>query len=375
MAKKSWARQMGAVLRKDGPKFFLLNVISFAASIGLVRLYLNLTGFPRIGSGPVHISHVLWGGLLLFVAALLVLVIDYRKVYIASAILAGAGMGLFIDEVGKFITSDYNYFIPIAAPIVYAFFLVTLLAYQRIRRLPGRSLARKMNQALESIQQDLVEPLSPKETRQVITQLGEVAKGSPAERRTHLAQLLLGYLQQEDPRPIRRSFWQRTKGRWQRWLQEGRLRGLLVFGLLAMGLWTLKNVLEFIPWLPINIQALLHSFRLGPETSYDSTWVVYQLRQGLEAVCGLSFLAAAVLLALRRASKALVLAYLAELLSFFVLNLLIFYYEQFSTIFLVLVQFLLLAGLVTYQRRFEAFQEPVRRVTRGWLNWVERVTR
>jgi hypothetical protein len=29
----------------------------------LTRLYLNLTGFPHIGAGGLHIAHLLWGGL------------------------------------------------------------------------------------------------------------------------------------------------------------------------------------------------------------------------------------------------------------------------------------------------------------------------
>lgn len=56
--------------------------------------------------GDFHIAHVLWGGLLGAVAAVLLLFI-WRgpNVICVGSLLAGIGFGLFIDEVGKFITS------------------------------------------------------------------------------------------------------------------------------------------------------------------------------------------------------------------------------------------------------------------------------
>ena len=35
------------------------------------RWYLQATGYPQVGGGELHIAHMLWGGFLLVVAALL----------------------------------------------------------------------------------------------------------------------------------------------------------------------------------------------------------------------------------------------------------------------------------------------------------------
>ena len=119
-------------------------LIAFAATVIGTRWFLELTGFPKVGGGDLHIAHALWGGLLLFGGALLPLIWLGRRLHLAAAVLTGAGMGLFIDEVGKFITTRNDYFYPAAAPIIYATFLLGLLLLLGVRRLPGERVASPM---------------------------------------------------------------------------------------------------------------------------------------------------------------------------------------------------------------------------------------
>jgi hypothetical protein len=65
------------------------------------------------------VAHVLWGGLLLFVAVALPLSFVNRYALWVSSVLGRIGVGLFIDEVGKFITQGNDYFFPLAFPIIY----------------------------------------------------------------------------------------------------------------------------------------------------------------------------------------------------------------------------------------------------------------
>ena len=113
----------------------LLMLVAFAATVIGTRWFLAWTGFPKIGGGDLHIAHALWGGGLLFVGALLPLIWFGRRLHLAAAVLSGMGMGLFIDEVGKFITTRNDYFYPAAAPIIYSTFLLSVLLFLWIRRL------------------------------------------------------------------------------------------------------------------------------------------------------------------------------------------------------------------------------------------------
>ena len=105
------------VRRRGAERFLQLTVLSFAASVSLTRLILELTNYPQLGNATLHIAHVLYGGVLLYVASLLPLLFANRWAYTWGAILSGIGVGLFIDEVGKFITQSNDYFFPAAAPL------------------------------------------------------------------------------------------------------------------------------------------------------------------------------------------------------------------------------------------------------------------
>ena len=127
--------------RKKAEQYLLFTLLSFATTVILIRLFLSLSGYPQVGNDTLHIAHAIWGGLLLFIASLLSLLFVNRWVYTIGALLAGAGIGLFIDEVGKFITQNNDYFFPAAAPIIYAVFLLTALLYFQVRCPQPRMLA------------------------------------------------------------------------------------------------------------------------------------------------------------------------------------------------------------------------------------------
>jgi len=191
------AQGQQAVKRAQAETYVLITLVTFAASVIVTRVYLELTGYPQLGSGNLHIAHVLWGGLLLYIAALLPLTLLNRTALTWSAICSGAGIGLFIDEVGKFITRNVNYFYPPAAPIIYAFFLLSVLFYFFVRR-PARHNARaELYRALEELP-PLVDGVLLAQERQEIRARLAYARQSTDPHIATLAATLAEYLTTEE---------------------------------------------------------------------------------------------------------------------------------------------------------------------------------
>lgn len=97
--------------------------IAAVITIFFIRIFLYLTGYPHIGGDHFHIAHMLWGGLLMAVSIILMLSFLNREIKTMGAIVGGIGFGTFIDELGKFLTHDNNYFFQPTILLIYLIFV------------------------------------------------------------------------------------------------------------------------------------------------------------------------------------------------------------------------------------------------------------
>jgi hypothetical protein len=203
----AWIIMFRKPIKREGSGQYLVFVlVSFAFSVSVTRLFLSLTGYPQVGGGELHIAHVLWGGLLLFFATLLPLLISNRRAYKATAILAGIGTGLFIDEVGKFITQRNDYFYPAAAPIIYIFFMLVLMLLLQMQRQEKATMRAELCRVLETLQDWIYSPLNKKDQDVLMERLKNISSKANTEILANLATSLLGIVQQDRrPAPIERS--------------------------------------------------------------------------------------------------------------------------------------------------------------------------
>jgi hypothetical protein len=152
-------------------------LISAVATIIVIRIFLEATGYPQLGGGGLHIAHVLWGGLGMLLAIVLLLLFTTSSTRLLAALVGGAGLGAFVDELGKFVTSDNDYFFKPTAAILYALFVVLFLATREVRRFRGLSQEECLVNAVELAEKLAMGTLTAEDRDRA---LGLLARAEPA---------------------------------------------------------------------------------------------------------------------------------------------------------------------------------------------------
>ena len=347
------------VRRPGAEQLILLSLVSFAATVIITRLFLELTGYPQIGNSELHIAHVLWGGLLLFVAALIPLLFLNQWAFTSAAILSGIGVGLFIDEVGKFITQSNDYFYPPAAPIIYGFFLLTVLFYFQIRKEKKITPRIRLYHALHGMAEVLDNDLDADEKKTLLSDLKTVAQTKQEPELAHLADELLKFLDSEQVRVVERklNFWIQVRDRILAFLEDIFTQRITRIALvILLGILSLTSTIEVISLLIYrfytNFQFPLPLFLTIGEISpqYNINW--FLLRVGLQAALGILSLAALILIFIGKEQRGLFWAQVSMILGLTGLNLIVFYIDQFSAVISTLYQFVIVLLISSYRKRF-----------------------
>ncbi len=157
-------------------------LISAICSLLLVRFYLYLTGYPQLGGGSLHIAHMLYGGIFMMVAIVISLTFLGVRARHASAIVGGIGFGIFIDELGKFITEDNNYFFRPAVGLIYAVFVLLYLYFNFLTRTQRLSSREYQLNALAELEEAIAHDLDKSERAHIYTLLDASDKNSAMTR-------------------------------------------------------------------------------------------------------------------------------------------------------------------------------------------------
>ena len=352
-------RVRAPVIRVGADRHLLLMLLSFGTSVVLTRVFLELTGYPQLGSGGLHIAHVLWGGLFLFAATLVTLTVSNRWVYSLAAVLGGVGVGLFIDEVGKFITATNDYFHPAAAPIIYATFLLTVFVYVRVRRPRESDDRTELYWALTSMQEVLDHDLEQFEYKQIEARLRKVVARTANPVYKSLSSQLLDFMHSEYVQivSVEPSWWARAFESFQtwnaRWVTTGRLKAVLVGGLLALGFLELQDLVQLLiaAQNPEQFRAMVEMWNaLGDIASITSIFW-FASRVIVEGSVGFLMIISSGLLVFRRDRWGVNLTVLTLMFALTTANLVAFYVDQFSTILTAMIQFVLLVSALLLQQK------------------------
>jgi hypothetical protein len=349
------------VRRLDADRYLQLVLLGFGGSIVLTRLYLAATGYPTVGGETLHIAHAVWGGLLLFAGGLLPLVLKNRSALPWAALMTGVGAGLFVDELGKFITVDNDYFFPAAAPLAYAIFVLALWLYFRVRGRRDPAPRSELHAALELLGDVVDRDLSREDRRELERRL-QAACGSDSERVARMAGDLLELTRSGalDGGIEERGRLGRLADRLDAWtdrhLAGVRLRRLTIGALVVVGLLALGD-LAVAAFIGVDLLDGTTTSLADAANDYarvdieDGLGVVLLLlRVGLDVIVGVLLLLAAVRLARGRDRRGVELAQAGLLLALTVVNVLLFYTEQWTAAGAATVELVVL-GLVWRFRR------------------------
>ncbi len=148
------------------------------STVLLTRSFLALAGYPQVGGSKFHIAHVLYGGLLLLAACIVLLAFLNPELKVVAAVLGGIGFGFFIDEVGKFVTKNVNYFYRPAIAIIYVCFvgLFGVIRWLGRRRF---SSGEALLIGIEALKQDAVGGLTEERRARILGLLADTGVRGP----------------------------------------------------------------------------------------------------------------------------------------------------------------------------------------------------
>lgn len=203
--------------KRDSASELLLIVMTWAIiSLLSTRLFLSIYDYPQLGNGDWHVAHVLWGGLLMFLGMILVFGFHGERVKRSAAGIFGIGLGWFIDEIGKFLSANNDYFFQPAIVFMYAFFVVFFIIYRYVERHQPKDPKSLLYSSLNRIEEIIEGDFERREKRQIVGNLNNVLRISTDKKTRYFAAGLLQVvktIEEIDDREEswRKRFWGRLR--------------------------------------------------------------------------------------------------------------------------------------------------------------------
>jgi hypothetical protein len=193
-----------------GRRLDIFLVCAIASVIGN-RTFLIITGYPQLGNGTLHISHAIWGALMMAIAIVFALSFLAPNNRTFIAFIGGCGFGWFIDELGKFITRDVDYFFQPTIALIYMVFVAMYLVFRGIQRRDYSADEAVLN-GLEALKSASIGELSEARRAAAVALLDETGADNAVARQVRT--LLADQSGLPDPRP---SWFERTGHEIREW--------------------------------------------------------------------------------------------------------------------------------------------------------------
>ena len=131
----------------------LLFLISAAFSVLATRIYLVLLNYPQVARGEIHLAHALLGMILMTIANMTLFSYHGKIVRQFGAVVGGLGFGQIIDELGKLITRNNNYFYQPVPMIIFLIFVSLFFIYRYLDQYTPHSPKEIFYDSLERLEE------------------------------------------------------------------------------------------------------------------------------------------------------------------------------------------------------------------------------
>ena len=335
-------------------------LVCAVATILVIRTQLWLTNYPQLGGGGLHIAHLLYGGIFMVLAIGLLVTYLGRFPRRPAAVIGGVGFGFFIDELGKFITSDNNYFFQPAAALIYLVFIGLFLLTRAMQRRRGLSPSERLLNAIDFVGEAARHNLDENEKRRAL----ELLDGAdPADPLVEPVRRLIRELDAiPAPEPGRLERWANAgRGRYLRLIETRRFREVVGWVMAAWAILTAAAVFELVLSLGLHLG--------GARAGFGSDSLAHLSFINVASLCSTATSAVLVAIGLRHLAggdrhEAYRWFDRALLVSIFVTRVFAFVESQFGAVFGLGVDLLLLVT-VRYMAAQERRLERVRAASRA----------
>jgi hypothetical protein len=310
----------------------LLFLVSASFSVLATRFLLDISGYPQIARGNLHLAHAIFGGLFLSIANVLMLTLHGKKIRQASAIIAGLGFGQFIDELGKFITRDNNYFFQPVPMLIYLTFIFLFFLYHYLDKYTPRTPKEIIYEVFEYFE-EFAENNFHAPIKQKITHALQRLLEDSAQNYHLFARGILHTVEDLPvvPKPKAKFYVQRIRSSWH-WLEEvtTERRPVFYFLLILFLIYLVISLSGTITLIQIVVQNHAIPARFKVDTRFDLIWLFGELiSQTFSAI----FMTRGFLyLVRRRRIRALEFFKIGLAINILITHVFTFYFRQFSTI-------------------------------------------
>jgi hypothetical protein len=144
-------------------------LVSSIVSLLVIRFLLYVTNYPQLATANFHIAHMLWGGFFMMTAIVLLLSYLGKRMKETCAIIGGIGFGTFIDELGKFITKENDYFFEPTLMLIYFIFLLLFFLFRFLEKYRVLTEKEYLMNSLEMFEDVILNDIDQKEQKKLLS--------------------------------------------------------------------------------------------------------------------------------------------------------------------------------------------------------------